>query len=75
MPTIITALGVGILIGVIISGVIFRRYKVGTLCVDTSDPYDDPYLFLELDASIGDISLKHYVILKVDIRSYLLPRN
>ena len=55
-------------IGVFV-GVIFTKIRSsGTLRINTSDP-DGPYLFLELNAGVGDISRKKHVCLKVDIDS------
>lgn len=61
----------GIVVGSIATNLIFQRSKVGTLRVDRSDPEDDPYLFLELDKGVGDITAKHQVLLKVNTDSYL----
>lgn len=64
----------GVLFGLGISALVRRPYFVGTLRVDTSYSEDDPYLFLELENGVGDISSKRYVLLKVDLESYL-PRR
>lgn len=65
---------VGALLGVGIAVLARRVHFVGTLRVDTSVPDDEPYLFLELEKGVGDISSKRYVLLKVDLKSYL-PRK
>ena len=48
--------------------------RIGTLRVDTSDPYEEPYLFLELRRGVGDIKRMKYVMLKVNIENYI-PQN
>lgn len=42
----------------------------GTLQIDSSDP-DGPYMFLEVGRSIEDIRKKPFVILRVNLKSYL----
>ena len=42
----------------------------GTLLIDSSDP-DGPYMFLEVGRSIEDIRKKPFVILRVNLKSYL----
>ncbi len=61
----------GILFGLIFMNWALNKAKVGTLRVDSSDPEDGPYLFLELEKGVGDISSKSYVLLKVNTQSYL----
>ena len=62
---------VGICLGVSISAIIFRAYWVGTLRIDKSDPNEEPYMFLELDKGIGDISSKKHVVLRVSTKNYI----
>ncbi len=61
----------GILFGLIFMKRVLNKAKIGTLRVDTSDPEDRPYLFLELEKNVGYISSKSYVLLKVNTQSYL----
>ena len=61
----------GFAIGILVHRHIVRNSEVGTLRVDTSDPDDGPYLFLELNKGVGDISARRYVMLKVDLNGYL----
>ena len=42
----------------------------GTLRIDSSDP-DGPYMFLEVRRSTEDIRKKPFVILRVNLKSYL----
>lgn len=70
-----------ILIAVIISSIVSslitiwlrKDYKkvVGTLRIDSSDPEDEPYIFLELNKGVGDVSRRSVVTLKVSTKSYL----
>ena len=53
----------GCLVGGIITCVIFRFFLVGTLHIDRTNPYEDPYFFLELDRIIGS---KEYIMLRVN---------
>ena len=62
---------IGIVIGAVVTAYVFRRNFVGTLRVDQSDPTDAPYLFLEIEKGMGDISRKKYVLLRVNTVSYI----
>lgn len=44
---------------------------IGTIRIDKSDPYDNPYLFLELSKSIDVLEKKKQVTLKVNTISYI----
>lgn len=59
-------IGIGIFIGVVLTLLLFRKNTVGTLLVNTSDPDDAPYLFLELSKDVSDVTNKRYVVLKVN---------
>lgn len=61
----------GVLLGISISSIIYRSYFVGNLRIDNSDPADGPYMFLELEKGIGDISSKKHVILKVKLKNFI----
>lgn len=70
MPIIL--LIVGILIGLLISKIIFRDKPIGSLRVDNSDPDSEPYLFLELyNGGLQKIQKKQYVRLNVKIKKYV----
>jgi hypothetical protein len=62
--------GLGVLIGAIFATVLIRFRAVGKLHVETSDPTEQPYLFLELSRSVGSVLNKRYVMLKVDAKNY-----
>lgn len=61
----------GIVIGIGLAMIIFKAYFIGTLRIDKSDPNEEPYVFLELDKGIGDISSKKHVVLKVSTKNYI----
>ena len=63
--------GIGCLIGYIATALIFRAFKVGTLRVDTSDPDDGPYMFLELSKDIRTVMSKKYIVLKVNTKNFI----
>lgn len=60
----------GVIVGSVITWIIFRPKTVGALRVDRSDP-DGPYLFLELSKGISEIASKSYVTLQVKIKDYI----
>ena len=62
---------IGIFVGCVIALPIFRMRSVGSLRIDTSDPDDGPYLFLELSKDIGEIYRKKYVIFKVSLKNFI----
>lgn len=62
---------IGILVGCVITLSIFRMRSVGSLRIDTSDPDDGPYLFLELSKDVGAVYQKKYVTLKVNTKSFI----
>lgn len=61
----------GMFFGISVVTIIFRAHWVGTLRIDNSDPEDGPYMFLELEKGIGDISSKKHVILKVKRKNFI----
>lgn len=62
--------GLGVLVGSIVTRIILRTLGVGTLRIDTSDP-DGPYMFLELSKGMDTVASKKYVVLKVNLKSYI----
>lgn len=60
----------GVLVGAIFTGVVFRLFSVGTLRVDNSDP-DGPFLFLELSKRFETIVSKKYVVLRVKAKDFI----
>lgn len=75
----ILLLGTGIWIGIILEKVhvkrtishTLERNVSGTLKIDTSDPEEAPYLFLEVSESVDQLMQRTHVVLKVDNSSYL----
>lgn len=63
--------GIGILVGIVCTTVLTRSKSVGYLRIDTSDPDDGPYLFLELSKDIGEIYRKKYVTFKVKLENFI----
>lgn len=61
---------IGVVIGSIITRIIIGLLDVGTLRIDTSDP-DGPFIFLELSKDVDSVASKKYVILKVNLKSYI----
>lgn len=77
---IVTCVLIGVII--ILLCIIFMLIKkvssldqepIGKLRIDSSDPYDGPYLFLELKQSVETVRLqdKKYVLLEVDATDFL----
>lgn len=69
----IICLLVGLLIGALVTCLIFRIKKrtIGTLRVDQSDPDDEPYLFLELTSNVDTIKRHKHVTFRVNVENYL----
>ena len=63
--------GIGFMIGCVMTALLFRVFRVGTLRVDTSDPNDVPYMFLELSKDLRAIIHKKYVVLKVNTKNFI----
>lgn len=61
----------GLVVGGVITQVIFRSFFAGTLRIDNSDPFDKPYMFLELDKGMSDISSKKHIVLSVKRKDYI----
>lgn len=63
--------GIGFVIGCFVTALIFKAFRVGTLRVDTSDPDDRPYMFLELSKNVQTVMHKKYVMLKVSTKNFI----
>jgi hypothetical protein len=61
----------GLIIGLIAHGKSSSDEPVGSLRIDTSDPDEGPYLFLELKNDPEEVMNKKYITLKVDIKNYI----
>lgn len=70
MGVIIAAIA-GIIVGAVLTVLIFTALSVGNLRVDQSLPEDGPYLFLELTKSVSTVLKKKFVILKVRAEDFI----
>ena len=61
----------GIILGYISAVVIKHEEPVGTIRIDSSDPDDGPYLFLELETSVAELKKQPSVRVKIDTKSYI----
>ena len=61
---------IGIVVGSIITRIVTKPLDFGTLRIDTSDP-DGPFMFLELSKDVDIVASKKYIILKVNLKSYI----
>ena len=60
--------------GLIIGKLIFDKVIIGTIRVDTSDPDDNPYLFLELESDINKLKHGDVVCVVINKESYISQR-
>lgn len=67
---LVIVFALGILVGIILTGIVFRFFLVGMLRVDRSDP-DGPFLFLELSKRIESVISKKYVVLRVKVKDFI----
>lgn len=65
---------IGMIVGCVLTRFIFCKRSIGTLRIDTSDPNDGPYLFMELTKSMESFMYRKWVVLKLSLESYL-PRE
>lgn len=68
--SLISIFTLGIVVGVIFMGIVFRFFLVGTLRVDRSDP-DGPFLFLELSKRVESVTSKKYVVMRVKSKDFI----
>ena len=63
------------IIGFIAGAIVGKRSNdqsiSGTLRIDSSDPYDGPYMFLELSEDLIAVSKKQHITLDVSTESYI----
>ena len=62
---------IGVIMGWFISDHMTHSESVGDLRIDTSDPYDGPYMFLELHKDVSDIYKRKHVVLKVNTKNFI----
>lgn len=68
---IVVGIAIGIIIGAVVTCLVFGAFSVGSLRVDQSIPEDDPYLFLELTKNVSTILKKKFVVLKVRAEDFI----
>lgn len=63
----------GMGIGIIFTTIFKCKKSIGFLRIDQSDPYDKPYMFLELKSNqnITDICKSDFVTLQVKVENYI----
>ena len=61
--------GIGWLLGSVVTMLIFRKFIVGILQVVEIENEDQPYLFLDLSKDVDSVIKKKYVMLKVNAKS------
>ena len=61
----------GILVGFVLHSIFAHKNTVGTLRIDSSDPDDGPYVFLELKADPSILNHDDYIMLKIDRTNYI----
>src|SRR5574344_1527554 len=61
----------GFLVGGVVIAVVLYEKPVGTLRIDTSDPDEAPYLFVELSESVVKIYDKKQVTFYVNTQKYV----
>lgn len=62
---------IGFIAGCVVTIIVCRIKSVGSLRIDTSDPEDDPYLFLELSKDLLTVSRKKYVSIKIIVKNFI----
>ena len=67
---LLIAFFVGALVGCLLISVLLRPKVGGIINIDRSDP-DGPYLFLELNESVSELSTKEYVKFTVKNKNYI----
>lgn len=68
---ILIAVILGLVCGVGITLAVVYNKAIGTLRLDSSDPYEKPYIFLELNSDCGNFLKKKFVVLKVNPKPYI----
>lgn len=72
---IFISFSLGHVIGCFIGSSHKNEESIGTIKVDSSDPVEGPYLFIELEKDgLQKLYTKEYVMMKVDLDGYI-PRK
>ena len=57
----------GVIVGVVVTIIVTRMRRVGTLVIWVPDTDDSPYMSIDLDQSIPQIAKHKYITAKVEI--------
>ncbi len=71
MVDILIFVGLGFALGYAVAKVIMKEEPVGYLRVDTSDPDDGPYMFLELHEDPAYVMKRKHVTLEINTNNYV----
>lgn len=74
IATCIIGIITGLSISTLILSISIKRNTVGSLRIDHSISYDDPYLFLELRIGPKAISKKKYVLMKIKNEDFITQK-
>lgn len=58
-------------LGYIMANHQYEQKSIGDLRIDSSDPNDGPYLFLELNEDVSTLMHRKYAVFKVNLKSYI----
>lgn len=62
---------IGMILGSAITVITLRKRSFGSLRIDTSDPNENPYIFLELSEDVNTIFQKKYITLKINTQNFV----
>lgn len=68
---VLLGFAIGLVVGFIITKLYIIFHAHGVLRIDTSDPNDQPYMFVELAKSPIEVKKQAYVIFRVNPNNYL----
>ena len=68
---VVIVFGIAAMLGSVITLIITRVRSIGFIRIDTSDPDDGPYLFLELTKDIRTLFNKKYVTVKIKTENFI----
>lgn len=60
----------GVIIGIVKGFALDRKSCIGTIRIDRSDPYDPPYIFLELTEDLNSVESKRYAFVRISNKNY-----
>lgn len=68
---VLIAVVIGFAVGFVFACLGVLGLKIGTLRIDRSDPDEEPYMFLEINKGVGDISNRKYVLMEVSNENFI----